>query len=92
MKRSMVREVAAAIRERGPCTAESIAPLFPDVERRKLHQAVRNARQYGYLTLIEGQQHRGYGGGSDPGVYAVAGAEPVPERRRIASVWELGAA
>lgn len=95
---SLARQVTAAIAQSGPCTADSLLPLFPGLTRKQVHQAVRNARQCGYLDLVTGQKHKGYGGGSHPGIYVAAQDSEQPKEQpervmstpAVSSVWNLG--
>lgn len=72
MKRGIMREVIAAITERGPSTPDDLMPLFPGESRQRVAQAIRNACDTGYLYVYE-YGHRPFGqrGGKTPARYAL---------------------
>lgn len=94
-----MREVVAAITERGPSTPDDLMPLFAGETRQRVAQAIRNACDYGYLRVhTYGERPFGQRGGKTPSKYALlTEAAPEPTERRgtipnVSSVWGLAAA
>jgi hypothetical protein len=103
MKRGILREVVAAISERGPSTPDDLMPLFPGETRQRVAQAIRNATDAGYLYVYQyGERPFGQRGGKTPSLYALltdapaksapAALQPRGAIPNVNSVWGLASA
>lgn len=88
MTTSLTRQVADAINRRGNCTAADLLPDLPGCTLRQVIDALHNAKMARLVSLVQKPRALGYRSGWTLGVYGRY--VPEPERRRVASVWDLG--
>jgi len=91
---SLIKQVSAAVIERGTATSEDILPLFPNVSAVQVRHALANACRTGQLLAIKRGAGLGRSRGRLPTTYGPPTYEVVPPlntRMPVNSVWGLGA-
>jgi hypothetical protein len=86
---SLVGRVIAAVVERGTATLDDLVPLFPDVSRKKIHDALTNARSSKRLRVkVKGSFRAKRSSVWEPGQEKPAPRKKARPLEPVASVWE----
>jgi hypothetical protein len=91
---SLIKQVSAAIIERGTGTSEDILHLFPHVSAVQVRHALANACRTGQLRSLKHGAGLGRGKGRLPTLYGPPQADvtpPLNRRMPVNSVWALAA-
>jgi hypothetical protein len=90
---STVRLVASAVKEMGVATITQLCARFPDIPRKKIHNALGNAQDAGYLRIkARGCAKANRDSVWEPGEKVARLKESKPAPLPVSSVFALGTA
>jgi hypothetical protein len=88
---SLMGQCIDLIAEMGRASVNELMPHLPGRERVRVCQALSNARKKGHIRVVEKGKKLGFGGGSAPSYFELAGPRTIHLRNLpVCCVWEMG--
>jgi hypothetical protein len=88
---SLMGRCIELIAQMGKASVNELMPHLPGRDRVRVCQALSNARKKGHIKVVERGRKLGFGGGSAPSYFVLAGPRQIQMRNRpVSCVWEMG--